>query len=184
MDDLQKCNSIDLIKQEHKKEIDRLEWKHKQVVDDMAELHQQEKSLLIDRIESKQTFTFGERNKRNNDSDVLSSCSGKDEIDKMHFLVEEKDYMISELQEQIVLLREEMMRSQNDVSLEESYHEECQREIGQLVKENKRLQNDLNNTEENYNEQCLLYKQKLNDERQRNVEIREEMTDMRISYDK
>lgn len=53
-----------------------------------------------------------------------------------------------------------------------------------MKKEIKRLQDDLNKTEENYNEQCLLYKQKLNDERQRTVEVKEQMTELRDSYDK
>ena len=42
----------------------------------------------------------------------------------------------------------------------------------------------MNKTEQNYNEQCILYKQKLNDERQRNVEIKEQMTELRDIYDK
>lgn len=42
----------------------------------------------------------------------------------------------------------------------------------------------MNKTEDNYNEQCLLYKQKLNDERQRAVEIKDEMSELRNSYEK
>lgn len=53
-----------------------------------------------------------------------------------------------------------------------------------MKKEIKSLQDDLNKTEQNYNEQCILYKQKLNDERQRNVEIKEQMTELRDIYDK
>ena len=58
------------------------------------------------------------------------------------------------------------------------------RELSVLRKENKRLQDDLNKTEDNYNEQCLLYKQKLNDERQCAIEIKEEMRELRNNYDK
>jgi predicted nucleic acid-binding Zn-ribbon protein len=140
------------------------------------------KSVLIDKLDAKQTFTFGGA-RSSYESDGQSSFNLKDEIDKLHFIIEEKDYMNSELKQEITILRQKIARLRRQ-SHSELNTGDLQHEIETLKSENRRLQEDLNKTEDNYNEQCLLYKHKLNDERQRTVEVREEMTELRNKYDK
>lgn len=80
--------------------------KYEEILQEITEIHKQEKSLLNEKLQSKQTLTFGERSKRNADSETHSTCSMRDEIDKLNLLIEEKDYMNSELKQQIFLLKE------------------------------------------------------------------------------
>lgn len=94
------------LKDNHKTEIQEMRQKYEQTLHEITELHKQEKSLLIDKLENKQTFTFGERSKKNQEVDTQSTCSLRDEIDKLNFIIEEKDYMNAELKQQIILLKE------------------------------------------------------------------------------
>lgn len=158
--------------------------KYEEILQEITEIHKQEKSLLNEKLQSKQTLTFGERSKRNADSETHSTCSMRDEIDKLNLLIEEKDYMNSELKQQIFLLKERISSYHDSWYSGDQSSNETNKEIESLKKEIKSLQDDLNKTEQNYNEQCILYKQKLNDERQRNVEIKEQMTELRDIYDK
>ena len=175
-DNFSVMNSAQFIsKSEHQSIVAEIIQKHENNLKMMSEIHNQEKSLLIDRLEWKQTFTFGEKSKKDG-SEVYSNSTIRDEIDKLTFMLEEKEYMNIELKDEIIQLRERLAQS-ND-------HDDCNKEIDGLIKENNRLQNDLNQTEENYNEQWLLYKQKLNDERKRNKEIKEEMKEMKTTFEK
>ena len=170
------------MKLQHQEEINKQKQNYENQLKEISELHKQEKILLLEKLETKQTFTFGEKSKRNpSDSDLQSNYSLRDEIDKLHFVIEEKDYINSELKHEVNLLREKIDTFTN---YPEDDFEEKQKEIENLTKENKQLHNDLNQTEENYNDQCLFYKQKLNDERQRTIEVKEELTEMKNSYEK
>lgn len=151
---------------------------------DATDFHQQEKIMLIDKLETKQTFTFGDRSRHNQDSELQSQYSLKDEIDKLNFIIEEKEFMNMELRQEIERLRTQVSQFHHNSNSEREYGGDSHdtRGLAYLRMENKRLENDLRNTEDNLNEQCLLYKQKLNDERQRTIEVKEEMTNMRINY--
>jgi hypothetical protein len=165
----------------HQFQIQNLEKRYEQSISELIEKHEDEKSMLIDKLESKDTFTFGDRNK-NYVEDSQSTYSLRDEVDKLHFVIEEKDYMNEELRLEVIQLRKNLNRKirESKYDLEQ---EDFKREATTLKKENKRIQDDLNRTEENNNEQILLYKQKLNDERQRTIEVKEEMTEIRTKYD-
>lgn len=104
MDDYE--HQLQELKDNHKTEIQEMRQKYEQTLHEITELHKQEKSLLIDKLENKQTFTFGERSKKNQEVDTQSTCSLRDEIDKLNFIIEEKDYMNAELKQQIILLKE------------------------------------------------------------------------------
>ena len=58
-------------------------------------------------------FTFGEASKQNWDSEFQSTYSLKDEIDKLNFIIEEKEYMNAELRQEILILREKSGFRQN-----------------------------------------------------------------------
>jgi hypothetical protein len=158
--------------------------KYERKLYEITEIHKQEKSLLIDKLDWKQTFTFGEKSKKTQDFDSQSTCSLRDEIDKLHFLIEEKDYMNAELKQEVTLLRGHLSKFRQTCYSSDESNDEFLKEIKSLKKEIRRLENDLNKTEENYNEQWILYKQKLNDERQRTIEAKEQMTELRDNYDK
>lgn len=75
---------------------------------------------------------------------MSSNSSVRDEIERLSFLVEEKEYMNAELKSEILLLRDRIVNAS---------HEHCNKEIQSLAKENERILKDLNRTEQNYNEQ-------------------------------
>lgn len=173
-------NEIKKLSLNHQSQIKNLEKRYERSISELIEKHAIEKAIFIEKLESKDTFTFGDRNTYNDDSQSIDSL--KDEIDKLHFIIEEKDYMNEELRQEIIQLRKKLNRKIQEINFD-SEQEDYKREAISIKKEYKRIQDDLNRTEENYNEQCLLYKQKLNDERQRTVEVKEEMTELRAKYD-
>lgn len=173
-------NEIKKLSLNHQSQIQNLEKRYERTISELIEKHGIEKTILFEKLESKDTFTFGERNNYNDDSQSIDSL--KEEIDKLHFMIEEKDYMNEELKQEIIQLRKKLNRKLQEINFD-SEQEDYKREAIAMKKEYKRIQDDLNRTEENYNEQCLLYKQKLNDERQRTVEVKEEMTELRTKYD-
>jgi hypothetical protein len=165
----------------HQIQIQNLEKRYEQSISELIEKHEDEKSMLIDKLETKDTYTFGERNINYNE-DSQSTYSLRDEVDKLHFVIEEKDYMNEELRLEVIQLRKNINRKIRENNYD-SEQEDYKREATALKKENKRMQDDLNRTEENNNEQILLYKQKLNFERQRTIEVKEESTEIRTKYD-
>ena len=172
-----------ILRSEYIEKITQLERNYEDSLSQVKAIHQQEKSILIDKLEAKSSFAFGDQYKRNAEHELKSNTTMKEEIDKLNFMIEEKDYMNIELKEQIVSLRDKLTKFQSG-TFECKSHDDWSKQILSLVKENARLQKDLNKTEENYNEQCLFYKQKINDERQRNIDIKEEITDLRNMYEK
>lgn len=116
-------------------------------------LQRETKTLVKNKLDSKQTFTFGEKTRKNVDSETQSNYSLKDEIDKLHFMVEEKDYMNAELKQEVTELREQLARLKQRSRFDENSDQDYHRELSSLCRENKRLQDDLNKTEDNYNEQ-------------------------------
>lgn len=95
---------------EHQNYMQSLDKRYESSLVDMSELHKQDKYPLTGKMESKQTFTFGEKSQKNRDSETQSNYSLKDEIDKLHFIIEEKEYMNAELKQEIIILREQVAR--------------------------------------------------------------------------
>ena len=84
--------------------------------------------MLIDKLEAKEMFTFGEGSK-NYESDLQSTMSQKDEIDKLHFIIEEKDYMNQELKQEVSNLRNKvaaleakLQKYEQDSNYKHGYH--------------------------------------------------------------
>lgn len=103
----QRVKRMNTEQQNYMQSIDR---RYESSLVDMSELHKQDKFPLTGKMESKQTFTFGEKSQKNRDSETQSNYSLKDEIDKLHFIIEEKEYMNAELKQEIVILREQVAR--------------------------------------------------------------------------
>jgi hypothetical protein len=132
--------------------LDELEQHYEKSIAEITELHNREKTMLLERLETKKTFSFGDRSRRNNNVELESSYSLKDEIDKLHFMIEEKDYMNCELKQEILSLRQQITKLKNNSQQDEDFIMDS-RELALLRKENMLFQEDLNKTEENYNEQ-------------------------------
>lgn len=150
------------------------------------EKYDMEKSMLIDKLESKATFTFGDSQKNNQTAEFQSTSSVKDEIDKLNFLVEEKEYMNAELREEILALRNKLYH------LEDTFQKNNTDLPRQLENSESRVETRLTPTWKSENEQFQFHQEKVEeDQRGRSQEkqkvtkaqIMQEMIEMKNNYE-
>lgn len=170
-----------LLKFEHLDKINQIKQEHENTLSQIRAIHQQEKSILLDKIERKQIAFFNSKNWRNVNFEFNGNSTMKEEIDKLNFIVEEKEYMNIELKEQIITLRDKLSKLQNE-SFNCQSHDDWSIQISKLSQDNEKLQTELSRIT-GYREQWLVYKQIIDDETQRNKDGKQQIADIKALYE-
>lgn len=113
LDSLNQCKDTKrLLKFEHEEKINQIIREHEDTMSQIRAVHQQEKSILLDKLDRIKSSKTNYKNAEKIEKDFGSNSTAKEEIDRLNFIVEEKEYMNIDLKEQIINLRETLSRLQ------------------------------------------------------------------------